>query len=209
MVLRSFSLVLFLKGFFYYFNCFWNKSCWINLKKSFFKLLKSTGRLHATRWHSLLHCGHSSKLKKATKSCSCYNILVICSQPSIFSSVFCDECANWTKEFNRSTTGEEVESVKIFYFIICSPIPNLLAAHAFYLEVQLSGFHWQYRDPVSSFVFVVCEGQVVESISCTEHYAHWLCKNVGCSIWIWDSSDSFKFYQLLVLQNLQQLGHFV
>ena len=35
---------------------------------------------------------------------------------------------------------------------------------------------------MSGFVFVVSEGQVVESISCAEHYAQWLCKNVGSSL---------------------------
>lgn len=35
---------------------------------------------------------------------------------------------------------------------------------------------------MSSFVFVVGEGHVMESISCTENYAHWLCKNVGSSL---------------------------
>ena len=107
-------------------------------------------------------------------------------------------------EVKSSTGAQQVRKWKVWeicYFIICPPILNFLAAHAFYLEVQLSSFHWQYRDPVSGFVFVISEGQVVESISCTEHYAHWLCKNVGSSLWIWDCSDSFKFYQLLFLQN--------
>lgn len=153
--------------------------------------------MHATKWHSLLHCGHPViKTEESNQKLQLLSIvLVICSQPSIFSCVYCYVCANWSKEFNRSTTGEEVESVKIVYFIICPCIPNLLAAYAFCLEVQLSSFHWQYRDPVSSFVFVVGEGQVLEN------YAHWLCKNVGSSLWIWDCSVSFKFYQLLFLQN--------